>query len=179
METTPAIVLRKTRLTETSLIITWLTEQHGKMKTVAKGALRNRSAFAGKLDLFFDCEIGLARSRRSELHTLREVTLRETFEGLRLQLPRTELAAYFVELVELATEPESAVPEIYDLLKRAFAYLDRGEPTRKALLHFEAELSRVAGVKPESAEANAAANALARLFGSLPIARSGLLRKLR
>src|SRR2546430_2456328 len=108
METTAAILLRKTKLTETSLIVEWLTERHGKIKTVAKGARRPKSPFAGKLDLFFECEIQFALSKRSELHPLREVVLREVFEGLREQLARTELAAYFVELVELTTEPEHA-----------------------------------------------------------------------
>jgi recombinational DNA repair protein (RecF pathway) len=52
LDTTPAILLRKMKLTETSLIVTWLTEHHGKLKTVAKGARQAKSRFAGRLDLF-------------------------------------------------------------------------------------------------------------------------------
>src|SRR5438067_3031881 len=100
METTHAILMRKTLLSDTSLIVTWFTERHGKIKTVAKGARRPKSPFAGKLDLFFDAEIQWIRSKKSELHTLKEVMLREPFEGLREKYPRTQLAAYFVEVVE-------------------------------------------------------------------------------
>ncbi|MEI9894387.1 MAG: recombination protein O N-terminal domain-containing protein [Chthoniobacter sp.] len=53
METTAALLLRKTKLTETSLIVTWFTEAHGKIQTVAKGARQPKSRFAGLLDLFF------------------------------------------------------------------------------------------------------------------------------
>ena len=75
LQTTPAILLRKTRFSETSLIVTWFTRDLGRLKTVVKGALRPKSRFAGALDLFFDCEISIARSAKSELHTLREVVL--------------------------------------------------------------------------------------------------------
>ena len=93
METTTAILLRKTKLSDTSLIITWFTEGHGKLKTVAKGARRPKSPFAGKLDLFFDAEISFARSKKSELHTLREVVLKNPREGLRKEYRRVQLAA--------------------------------------------------------------------------------------
>src|SRR5436190_19851998 len=88
VETTPAILLRKIKLTDTSLIVTWFTQAHGKIKTVAKGARRPKSPFAGKLDLFFHEEIQFHRSRTSELHILKEVALRETFEGLRQNYER-------------------------------------------------------------------------------------------
>ena len=65
METTRAILLRKRKLSDTSLIVSWYTESLGKLETVAKGARRPTSVFAGKLDLFFQAEIQLRRSRRS------------------------------------------------------------------------------------------------------------------
>src|SRR6187455_2538036 len=108
METTPAILLRKTKLTETSLIVTWLTEHHGKLKTVAKGARQVKSRFSGRLDLFFECEIQYARTLKGELHSLRDIELREPYDGLRRDYLRVTLAAYFVELLELVTEPEYA-----------------------------------------------------------------------
>ena len=109
LETTDAILLRKIKLTESSLIITWFSEALGKMKTVAKGARRPKSPFSGRLDLFFAAEINFSRSRKSELHILREVVVRDSREGLRLQYERTQMAAYFVELLELTTEFEHPV----------------------------------------------------------------------
>ncbi|MEO6789128.1 MAG: recombination protein O N-terminal domain-containing protein, partial [Chthoniobacteraceae bacterium] len=54
MQTTAAILLRKTRFSETSLIVTWFTRDCGRLKTIVKGALRPKSRFAGVLDLFYD-----------------------------------------------------------------------------------------------------------------------------
>ncbi len=176
LDSTPAILLRKFKLTETSLIVTWFTETHGKLKTVAKGARRPKSPFAGRLDLFFNAEITLARSAKSELHALREVVVTDSREGLRLSYERTCLAAYFVELVEMTTEPDHPAPEIYDLLRRALDFLARNEPTRRAMLHFERELSRVLGVTGVFNPDAEPAGAIARLTGgNLPPDRARLL----
>ena len=51
-----------------------------------------------------------------------------------------------MELIELVTEPEHPVPELFDLLLRALGYLDTGRPTLRALLHFETELVRLLGI---------------------------------
>lgn len=174
METTPAILLRKTKLSDTSLIITWLTRDHGKVKTVAKGARKPKSSFAGKLDLFFNAEIQFARSKRSDLHTLKETVLQEPFEGLRQDFHRVQLAAYFVELVELTTEPEHPSPELYDLLQRALRFLHGNPASSRALIHFESELSRLLGIHGQSDVT--AAVAIGRAYGRLPNSRPGLLK---
>lgn len=146
MQTTAAILLRKTRFSETSLIVSWFTHDFGRLKTVVKGALRPKSRFAGVLDLFYDCDISIARSAKSELHTLREARLCDARLGLRTDHRRVALAAYFVELIELTTESEHAAPELYDLLRRAFHFLDEKPAEARALLHFESELARMLGI---------------------------------
>ena len=178
MESTAAILLRRIKLTESSLIVTWFTQDHGKLKTVAKGARRPKSPFAGRLDLFFAAEITFSFSSKSELHTLREAAVRDSREGLRLSYPRTQMAAYFVELVEMTTEFEHAVPEVYDLLRRALDFLDKNEPTRRALLHFERELGGLLGVSGVNNAETDPSQAILRLSGQLPKDRARLLKSL-
>ena len=175
METTNALLLRKTKLTETSLIITWFTASFGLMKTVAKGARNPKSKFAGVLDLFFDCEIQFSRSRRSELHILREAVLRDPHEGLRTNHERVALAAYFVELLELVTEPNHPSPELHHLLDRALGFLNANPASRRAMLHFESELARLLGIRNANATA---AVAIGRVYHRLPSVRPGLFGKL-
>lgn len=176
METTTAILLRKRKLRDTSLIVSWCTETLGCIQTAARGARRAKSAFAGKLDLFFEAEIAIARSRKSDLHTLTEVVLRNTFSGIRANLRRTQAAAYFVELIELCTESDHHEPELFSLLRRAFAYLDGKDPDLRAVLHFETELARIAGVHDTKMLKSNPALALANLFGRLPSSRGDLLK---
>ena len=175
METTNALLLRKTKLTETSLIVTWFTADHGLIKTVAKGARDPKSKFAGGLDLFFDCEIQFSRSRRSELHILRETRLRDPHEGLRTNHERVALAAYFVELLELVTEPGHPAPDLHDLLHRAIGFLNANPASRRPMLHFESELARMLGIRNANVTA---AVAIGRAYHRLPAVRAGLLKRL-
>jgi DNA repair protein RecO (recombination protein O) len=169
-----AILLRKSRFSETSLILSWFTDQHGKLKTMVKGALRPKSLFAGKLDLFFHCELLVSFSRKSELHTLREVSVKDPFAAIRTSYLRTLAASYFAELVEAVTEPEHAVVEIYDLCLRALNYLNTKEPDLRAIQFFEFELCRFLGL--ETQRPDSGAERLTDVFGRLPRSRAALLR---
>jgi len=88
IESATGLILRTRPLTETSLIVHWLTADFGRIATVAKGARRIQSPFLGKLDLFYRADFSFSRSRRSDLHTLREISLRETHSALRQDLRR-------------------------------------------------------------------------------------------
>ena len=178
MESTSAILLRKRKLSDTSLIVSWCTESLGCIQTAAKGARRAKSPFAGKLDLFFEAEIQIARSRKSNLHSLTEVALKNPFAGIRENLRRTQAASYFVELIELCTESDHHEPELFSLLRRAFTYLNANDPDLRAVLHFETELARIAGVHDTKMLKSNPALALANLFGRLPSSRSDLFKAL-
>jgi DNA repair protein RecO (recombination protein O) len=178
METTTAILLRKRKLSDTSLIISWCTESLGCIQTVARGARRAKSVFAGKLDLFFEAEIQIVRSRKSDLHTVTEVALKNPFGGIRENFRRTQAASYFVELIELCTESDHHDPDLFSLLRRAFTYLSANDPDLRAILHFETELARIAGVHDAKMLKSNPALALANLFGRLPSSRADLLKAL-
>jgi DNA repair protein RecO (recombination protein O) len=177
-DTSKAILLRKRKLSDTSLIVVWYAESLGKIETVAKGARRPGSVFAGKLDLFFECEIQIRHSRRSNLHTLTEAVLRNPSAGIRASYLRTQAASYFVELIEISTELEHPGAELFHLLQRAFGFLDAHDATLRAVRHFEAELARLAGVHDRAMLQSDPAAALAGLFGRLPKGRGTLLKAL-
>ena len=144
-ERASGIILRTRPLTETSVIVMWLTRECGRISTVAKGARRPKSPFVGKLDLFYEAEFSFARSRRSELHTLREVALRETHRPLREDIHWLTQAAYFGVLIELATETETPIPESYDLFRAAIGALLDHSPDPKFTLAFELKLLALLG----------------------------------
>jgi DNA repair protein RecO (recombination protein O) len=176
VETTAAILLRKRKFSDTSLIVSWCTQSLGCIQTMARGARRSKSPFAGRLDLFFEAEIQIVPARKSSLHTLTEVTLRRTFPGIRQSYLRTRAAAYFVELTELCTERDHGEPDLFALLRRAFAYLDANDPNLRAISHFETELARIAGVHAAKRLKSDPAFALGNLFGKLPLSRTPLLK---
>jgi DNA repair protein RecO (recombination protein O) len=147
------IILRTRLLTETSLIVHWLTPESGRIATVAKGARRAKSPFRGKLDLFYAADFSFVRSRRSDLHALREVALRETHPALRKDMNRLQLASYCARLVEQTTENETPLPEIHELFEGFLRHLG-GQPSRSLdTFAFEMKLLTILGQSPDLAEA--------------------------
>lgn len=152
-ERATGLILRVRPLTETSLIVHWLTAQSGRLATVAKGARRPKSPFRGKLDLFFLCDFSFARSRRSELHTLREVVLREIHAGLRQDLAWLQQAAYCARLLEQATESEAPLDNLFSVFTGLLAHLPMHPPTPLTVFAFEQKLLADLGQNPDVAEA--------------------------
>lgn len=175
MITTRGIVVRLTKLTDTSLIAHWFTADAGLMKTVARGARRPKSPFAGKLDLFFSGEISVARARRGSLDTLREVQLESCRDALRKSWPATLMAGYFCQLAEAVVEPGHPEPEIFDLLGRGLDHLEIEAPSLRALRFFEAEIARNLGISGHPRQAEAA---LRESLGKLPTGRARILELL-
>jgi len=174
-----AILVRKNRLTESSMVIHWVTRGNGRVSTVAKGALRPGSPFAGRLDLFYEAEISFAPSRRSELHALREVQLLHPFEARGLDYARLALAAYFAELAERASQPAHPMPELFDLLARGLGYLRSNPSDLRALTHFEREMCRVLGSEPSHPGGPEATDILEQYLGRLPPSRSNAFRAMK
>ena len=150
-ERTCGIILRTRPLTETSLIVHWLTPDLGRLATVAKGARRLKSPFLGKLDLFHLAEFSFRRSRRSDLHALHEADVREFHPALRRDLGYLQQASYFTKLIEQTTEIGTPIPEIYDLLAGALKILPERAPRCLTVYAFEMKLLLELGVQPDLA----------------------------
>ena len=131
----------------------WLTPDLGRVATVAKGARRPNSAFRGKLDLFYEADFSFARSRRSELHTLREVSLRHTHPRLREDLHALQQVAYCTALLEQTTESETPLAAIYPLFQALLAEVAGGAGESRTVLTFEAKLLVELGQQPDLDEA--------------------------
>lgn len=119
------------------------------MATVAKGARRPKSPFSGKLDLFYLADFSFVRSTRSELHALREVAVYETHPILRRELSCLRQVSYFASLVELATETETPIPEVFVLLLTLIQQLPALPPSPKTVFAFEFKLLSEIGLRPD------------------------------
>jgi DNA repair protein RecO (recombination protein O) len=135
VEKTRGLILRVLPLTETSLIVDWLTPDCGRVSTAAKGARSGKSPFRGKLDLFYLADFTFSRSKRSELHTLREVKVLETHPVLRKDIHALQQASYCARLLIQATEKETPLPELFQLLTDTVARISSA-----AVIDFEVAL---------------------------------------
>jgi len=160
------LILRLRPLTETSLIVHWLTPDLGRVSTAAKGALRPKSPFRGRLDFLYLAQFSFTRSRASDLHALREVYVQETHGFLRTDLGLLRQASYFVKLVEQATETETPLPGLFEMLKDLLASMCGQGVLPQRVFGFELKLLRELGLQPDLAQTRLTAGAKA-LVGQL------------
>jgi DNA repair protein RecO (recombination protein O) len=146
------LVLRTRPLTDTSLIVQWLTRDFGRVATVAKGARRPKSPFRGQLDLFYLADLSFVRSRRSELHTLREVRLLESHPGLRLDLIYVQQASYCAALIEQSAEPDAPMPAVFDNFSNLLRLLPNHPAQPQTIFGFEMKWLQELGLKPDLAK---------------------------
>ena len=154
----------------------WCSPELGLIKTVAKGALRPKSPFAGKLDLFFDAEIEFVRTRgKSDLHILKELEVIEPRFGLRGSYLQTLAASYYVQLLELVAEKDTPIPEIHNLLERALDHVANERPRMRSVTYFEKELVEHLGIGQPLLPPH---GAIRGLYHQLPPARDELIELL-
>jgi DNA repair protein RecO (recombination protein O) len=156
-ESANGIILRTRPLTETSIIVHWLTPVFGRIATVAKGARRPKSPFAGKLDLFYLADFSFSRSRSSDLHNLREVSLRETHGAIREDILKLQQAAYAANFIVQATETDTPLPAVFELLREFLNCLCKEKFAAQIVYAFELKLLRELGLEPDWSKTSLAA----------------------
>ncbi|MBP6785792.1 MAG: DNA repair protein RecO [Verrucomicrobiales bacterium] len=168
-------LIRRSPLTETSLIVHWCTHENGIVKTVAKGARRPKSPFAGKLDLFFLCEVEIHPARNGDLHILKDLKIERARLGLRRNYLQTLAASYFVKLIDQVAEAETPLPDLADLLDRGLNYLEDHDADQRSLIHFEKQLGEFLGViEPEIDPIRS----IEEHFGKIPPQRAELMQRI-
>jgi len=125
--TTPAFVLRRVRWSESSLILTLYSLDLGRASGMARGCLRPKGNFLGRVELFSEGEFCLSRREGRELDTVVEASVLAHREGLR-EDPRAFAAAavfseWLLSVVSYGNEPSEPV---YHLLDNVFSLLEGG-----------------------------------------------------
>ncbi|WP_322152555.1 DNA repair protein RecO [Paratractidigestivibacter sp.] len=114
-----AIVLDRTKLGETDLILTLLADDGRRLRAVAKGARKPGGKLAGKVQLFCECDFLLACGR--SLDVVSEVSLVDAHAGLRGDLERVSAASAVCEVARLCCYEDAEDPFVYAITARALS----------------------------------------------------------
>jgi DNA repair protein RecO (recombination protein O) len=142
-----AIVLRSQPLHERDRLVTMLTEKHGRISGVAKGAIHSKR-FGGSLDLFACSEIRYKDSASSELVRIEEANTRRDFLGLRERLENIAAAGYFADLCLRLTEERHPTREVFLLLAHYLKLLEENPASFEIVRSFEIKLLERLGWAP-------------------------------
>lgn len=124
---TRGIVIRHSPYSETSRIVQWITEDHGRLVTIAKGAMRPRSSLLGQFDSLYTCELIFYAHEREAVYVTREIATLHARPRLRTDWRAALAGAYLADLVARVVPRHESVPELFALLEQALdEFHDRG-----------------------------------------------------
>ena len=146
-----AIVLQIRPWSQTSHMVTWLTQDHGKIVTAVKGACRPKSAFLGQYDLFYTCDLLFYRREHDGIHAIRECTPVALRTPLRQRWRHAAAAAYLADLTARVSVGQQEAGPLFELLTRTLDRLASPLDTdlHSLLLWYEMSLLRLLGLSPD------------------------------
>lgn len=122
-----ALVLRKTKLGETDLIVTLLAQDGRQVRAVAKGARKPNSSFASRLEIFSEVDLLLVCGK--SLDIVKEAKLLNAHIGVREDMEHAAAAAPIVDLLTRLTQPDLESPRLYDLSASALEHAESCDAT--------------------------------------------------
>lgn len=118
------VVLKKIKWSESSQIVSVYSKDFGKLKLVAKGALRPKSRFFGGLELFGIIEFVFYKKEKAELYILSSSELVRTFPKISSDVKRYGMASAGMELLDGLFSGEERNLKIYNLVLKFLAGIE-------------------------------------------------------
>jgi DNA repair protein RecO (recombination protein O) len=141
------VVLRHYQLGEADRIVVILTEEHGKVRAVAKGVRRTTSKFGARLEPMSHVRLLLYRGR--DLDIVSQAESVESLAPLLADLDRASQAMAALEAVDqLALEREPS-PALYRMLVGVLRTIAGPEPSPLVVPAFFWKLLAAEGLRPE------------------------------
>jgi len=147
---TPAVILRRVNHSETSLICTFYTREYGRLSAIAKGARRQKSQFAGILDLMSYLDIVVYTKETREVQTLSSAEYIRPFLNIRKEMERTGLGLSMVETIRQAIIGEEPNPQVFDMFIACLETINDDPGTDIEILWwFHIHLAILLGFEPD------------------------------
>jgi len=138
------IVLRARNLGEADKIVTFFTDESGKLDAVAKGVRRAKSHLAGRLEFGSEAALTLHRGRNLDI-----IVGADLLSSRWIVEPAAFAAASVVlETVDALSEPDLPMPEVYALLSNALKALASSEDPTGLLPRFQLRFLDALGIAP-------------------------------
>lgn len=143
-----AIVLRSMDLFETDRLVTFMTEERGKIKCVAKAARKMKNRYGAGLEPMSQVHIVYFGKENQDLYRLNSCDIVESFQGIRDDVRKLYTGVYFLDLTNSMLREAHREPKIYRLLLNALRALGSQLETGTLCRLFEMRVLDLSGYKP-------------------------------
>jgi DNA repair protein RecO (recombination protein O) len=150
LHSTDAIVLRRYPFRETSVIVSCLTPDFGKIKGLIKGLRAAPGRYRSAMEPITRNRIVFYDTHASQLHLISQCDLLDDLSRIQEDLDTARLAAFFVDLAQNVVGLEDPQPKLYALLRDALERLSIAAARPQELrLHVVLRMLRLAGFQPQ------------------------------
>ncbi len=148
-----AIVLRTYRLGETSKVVVCYTEDHGKVRLVAKGARKGGGRLGAALEPLMVSGVVFYKRPGRELSLVSQAEIEREFPALRRDVVRMAYGSAVLELVNKLVSGEEPDAALFGLVVGALEEMDGVPPAEldPSLWRFELAIATALGYTPEFA----------------------------
>jgi DNA repair protein RecO (recombination protein O) len=146
---TKAIVIKSIKWAETSKIVTLYTREYGCIKVIARGSRRIKSEYAGNLEPLNILEALIYVSAKRELQMLGQVSLVNSFPGLRTDLEKMAYALAILELIQIFIHYQEKEQIFFDFVYQLLDDLQKAQKPELVLWYFILKIASYLGFKPE------------------------------
>ncbi len=166
--TSEAVVLRTWPLRESDLIVSFFTRDYGRMKGVAKSALKSRKRFGGALEPMTQARAWFAERPRQELVRLDQLEIVRSPLSGPVDHVRLAVLSFFAELIDEALPEHDPQETVFRLLVSVLEQtiaVQQGAATELAqpwmpLTYFSLWMTRLMGLLPDLSRCTACGEAL-------------------
>jgi DNA repair protein RecO (recombination protein O) len=147
---TEAIVLRTWPFQESDLIVSLFTRGHGKVKGVARAALKSRKRFGGALEPMTHVRARFAEKARQDLVRLDALEVVRSPLSSPMTYPRVAALEYLSEVLEAALPERDPHDDVFRLALAVLGSLETG-PVWMPVSYFSLWVTRLMGWMPDLA----------------------------
>lgn len=141
------MLLRSVDYRDSDRVVTLLTEDHGKVAALARGARRSQKRFGGALQPYVVMHAHY-RSGRGELAHLERVTVDRSFLRILRNLEAIGAAGAALAVIRERIPDHEPEPAVFDLAVRFLSALDSGAPPEESLLSLHIRVLALLGFSP-------------------------------
>ena len=145
---TTGFVLRCLSYGESDLIVTFYSNDFGKLKGIAKGAKRSKKRFANVFEPFSLTNIIFTRKSRDMLAFIESCEIIDHYDVVRRDLEKTLIASYFIDLTDHFSPEGKKNEKMFELLQTFLTLLGTQKASDAVVRFFEMRMLKLAGFEP-------------------------------
>ncbi len=157
--TSEAVVLRTWPVHEADLVVSFFTRDYGKMKGVAKSALKSRKRFGGALEPMTVARAWFQEKPKQELVRLDQLEIVRSPLSLPVDAVRLMVLSLYAEVLEQALPEHDPQETVFRLIASVLEQTTVEQPWMP-LTYFQLWMTRLMGLLPDIAHCTACSEAL-------------------